>query len=177
MWQTIVAWRGELLTLAALLISWLVFRYRLKRNFWHMWIPGAILGLAVEFMTEPEWTYSLQCYLWRDISPFVIAGWGIVFTWLVTISDYCYRKMFGAPPGTRGPRDPRLWLTDIIVGIPLFLGNELFGLHIIKIWQYNTVLRWDTMIPLIDYPLEGLVAIICFSLAVPAAVRYWKGYK
>ena len=171
-----VEWRSEILTLIALAGSWTIFHLWGKRFFWQMWFPGVLIGMAIEFMTEPAWTYSMRFFIWRDISPFVIAGWGILFTWLVTFSDYLYLKLFGARAGSRGPRDYRLILTDIIIGVPLFLGNELFGLQVLKVWKYNPVLNWSEMIPVIGYPLEGIIAIVFFVSAIPMAVRYWKGY-
>lgn len=166
------AWRGELLTLLALAGSWLAFRFIWRRPFWRLWLPGALVGAAVEYMTEPEWTYSLQIYLWRDISPFVIAGWGIMFSWLVLLSNRCYAALFPSGWG----RLSRLGhiLTDLLIGLPLFLGNELFGLHVLKVWNYSPMLAWTHMIPLLHYPWEGVVAIFLYVLAIPSAIRHWE---
>jgi hypothetical protein len=175
MWQIIIAWRGEILTILTWIISWILIRYWLKRTYWHLWMPGTVMGAAIEFMTEPEWNYNFQLYIWRDISPFVILGWGIVFSWVIPISDYFYQKIFKVPASTYGPRDPRLLMTDLLVGAPIFLTNELIGLHFLKLWTYNPILQWNNMIPVIQYPVEGLVSMFFFTLAIPASVRYWKG--
>lgn len=165
------AWRGELAGAAALAGTWAWFSAR-RRPFWRLWLPGALLGAAVEFMTEPEWTYDLQVYVWRDVSPMVIAGWGVIFAWLVRLSDALYRRWFpGAPAGP----DPRRWLTDLAVGVPLLLGNELLGLHLLRVWRYQDLLDWHTLLPGLDYPWEGLVSLCLFVLAMPSAVRYWQG--
>jgi len=105
----------------------------------------------------------------------VILGWGLLFAWLVFLSNGLYRRWFGAEPGSRGGLDARLWLTDLVVGVPLFLGNELLGMDVLRVWQYNPVLHWTTLIPVIHYPLEGLVALVFELLALPAAVRYGLG--
>ncbi len=176
MWTLVTAWRSELLTVLAFAFSWWFFSRMLHLSFLKTWVPGFLLGAAVEIMTEPEWTYTMQCYIWRDVSPFVMMGWGIMFSWMILFSDKLYRTFFHVTMSERAPQDPRLWLTDVLVGLPFFLGNELFGLHILKSWKYNAVLQWTTMLPGINYPLEGLVAILFFSLGLPAAVRFWKGY-
>ncbi len=177
MWAFITAWRSELLTLLSFVFSWWFFNRQLHLSFLKTWLPGFLLGAAVEIMTEPEWTYAMQFYIWRDVSPFVMMGWGIMFSWMLFLSDKLYGVLFKVSLTGRAPQDPRFWLTDVLVGVPFFLGNELFGLHILKSWKYNAVLQWNTMLPGIDYPLEGLVAIVFFSLGLPAAVRFWKGYN
>jgi len=130
--------------------------------------------MANEFMTEPEWTYSMRFYIWRDVLPFVIMGWGIIFAWLVTLSDELYQKLFHLDPNGSSVRYGGLLLTDFIVGVPLLLGNELLGLHVLKVWKYNAILGWNIMIPVIQYPLEGLFCLIFFVLAVPNAIRFWE---
>lgn len=170
----LIAWRGELSGVVALVGTWVFFRCKLKQNFWILWVPGAMLGLANEFITESAWTYSLQLYVWRDVSPVVIAGWGVVFAWLVTLSDVLYRKLFGRDPGEPGARYLGLLLTDAVVGIPLLWGNEMIGLYFLQVWKYNSLLGWDSMLPFLNYPWEGLVCLILFVLAMPNTVRYWK---
>lgn len=132
-------------------------------------LAGVIIGVANEFMTEPNWTYHMRFYIWRDISPFTILGWGPMFTMLVGFSDCLYHKLFHDWP----KRDWRVVLTDLIVGVPMLLGGELFGLNVLKNWEYNAILGWTTMIPVINYPLEGVMVMIFFIIAVPAVVRYW----
>jgi hypothetical protein len=173
--EFLFAWRGEFLTALSLGLSWLAFAKIFKQPFWRYWGPGALLGLTIEVITEPEWTYSLQWYLYRDVSVAVIAGWGIVFSWLVFLSDRCYDRWF-APDAPYGKPGIRVMLTDALVGIPLLLMNELVGLYGLKIWKYNEILHWDTMIPVIQYPLEGLGALVLYVVTVPAIVRWWKGY-
>jgi hypothetical protein len=170
-----VAWRAELLTGMALLVSWLAIPKLFHQSFIRLWLPGLLLGLTIEVMTEPNWTYSVQCYLWRHISVAVVTGWGILFAWLVVISDFIYARWLArSVPGTKP--GPAILLTDVLIGMPLFLMNEIFGLHILKIWRYNPILHWDTIIPVIQYPLEGLATLFLFVLTVPAVIRWWKGY-
>lgn len=171
----IYLWRGELLTLIALILSAYIMIKKMKQPFWRIWLHGFILGMAVEVMTEPEWTYSLQLYLWRDVSPFVMAGWGIMFTWLITFSDKLYYKIHGEKINVSQNKSNWIIVYDVLIGVPLFLANELSGLYILKIWKYNDVLQWQTMIPIINYPLEGLISLILFIAGVSAAVRFWKG--
>lgn len=175
--EFLTAWRGELATVLALAGTWFFFTVRLKQNFWSYWAPGVLLGATNEIMTEPEWTYSLQLYLWRDISPAVIVGWGIIFAWLVFLSDAGYARWAAGRGKMVNPTAEKIKvvLCDAAIGIPLLLGNEIFGLHILKVWHYNSILRWDTMIPGLNYPMEGLVALVLFVLTVPAVIRWWKG--
>lgn len=175
MMHILYLWRGEISTIVTFIFSAYVLLRILKQPFWRMWIHGAILGLAVEVMTEPEWTYSLQVYIWRDVSPFVIAGWGIMFTWLIYFSDKLYYKIYGKPVDPKETKSNMIILFDLLLGVPLFLSNELVGLYGLKIWKYNDILQWHVMIPIINYPLEGLISLILFVAGVSSVVRYWKG--
>ncbi|MCK5242244.1 hypothetical protein KAR34_07320 [bacterium] len=174
MWDIIAAWRGEISGCLTMIITWWAFQYKLKKPFWLLWIPGAVLGLANELITEPEWTYALQWYIWRDVSLVVAMGWGIVFAWIITLSDIVYYKLFHEDPNGKQVRYLRLLATDFLVGVPIVVGNELLGLHILKVWKYNSILGWDTIIPIIQYPLEGLICAVVFVLAVLNTVRFWK---
>ena len=173
MWETIVAWRGEITTTAAVLLMCLLFKLWLRQPWWRLFFGGLMLGVATEFITEPEWQYSLKVYIWRDVSPFIMVGWGVLFVWWITISDALYRVWFRAEPGGAGGFW-RLRLLDAMVGLPLCLANEIFGMQVLKIWTYSPILHWNLMIPILNYPLEGLLSAFLFSLYAPQAVRYWK---
>lgn len=172
MWEWMVAWRSELLTILTLIVSWWSISRLWKKPFWATFFAGMLTGLCVEYMTEPEWTYTMQLYIWRDVSPFVIVGWGVNFTWVILLSEKVCKLFFGRQAGTRW--DKRLFISDALVGVLYFLGVELIGLHVLKVWQYNAILGWNTLIPVIQYPLEGVVAILLFSLTFPWMIRYWK---
>jgi len=171
-WDWLVAWRAELLTGVIFAVSWVAISRLWHKPFWSLVFAGMLTGLCVEYMTEPAWTYFMQFYIWRDISPFVVIGWGINLTWVVLLSEKLCSIFFGKHAGMRG--DKRLFLTDVLIGVPYFLGSELIGLHVLKVWQYNENLRWNTILPVLHYPLEGVVAILFFSLAFPWMVRYWQ---
>jgi len=174
MWEIVIVWRTELATGAALLGSWGVFKFYLHRSFWRTFLPGALLGLAIELMTEPEWTYSAAWKVWRDICPAIVLGWGVVFSWLIVLSNGLRRQWFGNAAVDADRLRWQTLLTDFVLGMPMFLGNEFFGLHVLKVWEYNSILGWNTLIPVIKYPVEGLVAMVFFTLALPPAVRYWE---
>lgn len=166
----LIAWRSELLTIIVIALTAWAFRRFFGKSFLNYWWPGALLGLAVEFMTEPEWTYSMKIFIWRDVSPFVIVGWGVTMGWVVLLSDMVYQRWFG-----RKNKQPwKIILVDLTVGWPLLISNELFGMHIMKSWKYNDILNWNTMIPVIDFPLQGILVIGLFVLAMPAIIRFWK---
>jgi len=76
MWDWIVAWRGEIVAVLVVVLTYSILGLVLRKPVGRMMIGGMLLGLGIEFSTEPEWTYSLQCYVWRDVSPFVMIGWG-----------------------------------------------------------------------------------------------------
>ncbi len=163
------AWRGELYTLASIVSTWFAIKWIFKKNPTIYMLAGALVGLANEFMTEPLWTYHMQFYLWRDISPFTILGWGPLFAIIVLGSEALYKKLFPSSP----VRNWKIILTDLMVGAPLMVAGETLGLRVLHIWEYNSVLQWHAMVPLINYPLAGLVSMAFFIMAMPAVVRYW----
>jgi len=171
MWDFMYAWRGEIVSVVAVAATYSAFRFVLHRSIGRMMIGGMLLGLAIEFSTEPEWTYSLKCYLWRDVSPFVIIGWGAHMTWVVLFSEWLFKKIFGTEPGN----DFRLVITDVLAGVPILTTGELLGLHVLKIWKYEACLQWNTIIPGIQYPVEGIIAMVPFVMGVPSVLRFWRG--
>jgi hypothetical protein len=175
MLEVLHAWRGELVGAAVFLATWAWFHWAWRLPFWKLWWPGALLGLAIEIITEAAWTYDFRWYVWRDVSPAVIAGWGVVFAWWIVLSGRLNRLCFGTAPASPGLRRWRTFLTDAAVGVPLVYANEYLGLHILGVWKYNECLRWETLIPGLNYPWEGFAALVCFVIAFPAAVRYWAG--
>ncbi len=170
MLEFLYTWRGELVTVTTIFSTWAMFKFILKQDYWHLCLAGMLFGLATEVFTEPEWNYHLAWYIWRDVSPFTIAGWGPLMAILVANSNKLYKKLFKRDAG----KDPRLILCDIIVGVPLMTAGESFGLHILKTWNYSPVLNWHINIPFLNYPLEGMVAMLFFVAIYPSAVRYWK---
>ena len=176
MGDLLVAWRGEAFTLVVGLITWMAFKYWLRRPWGSLFWAGVVMGLANEIITEPQWQYSLKVYLWGDISPFIIAGWGFVFAWWLTAADALYRAWFHAEPGAGAGGFLKLRAMDILAGLPICLLNEIIGLRILKLWVYSPWLHWDTMIPLLGYPLEGLVAMCGYLLIAPPAVRFLKDF-
>jgi hypothetical protein len=171
MWDFVYGWRGEIVSVVAVLGTYSIFRFVFHQRIGRMMIGGMLLGLAIEFSTEPEWNYSLKCYIWRDVSPFVIMGWGAHMTWLVLFSEYLFKKIFGAEPGN----DFRLLITDVLAGVPILTTGELLGLHVLKIWNYDACLNWHTMIPVIQYPVEAIAPMIALALGVPSVLRFWRG--
>jgi hypothetical protein len=171
MWDWIVAWRGEIVAVLVVVLTYSIFGLVFRKPVGRMMIGGMLLGLGIEFSTEPEWTYSLQCYVWRDVSPFVIIGWGAHMTWVVLLSEWLFRKVFRSDPDN----DFRLLITDVLAGVPLLTTGELLGLHVFRIWKYETCLQWNTMIPGIQYPVEGLICMVPFVLGMPSVVRFWRG--
>lgn len=172
--ELLYAWRAEIAVAVSVVLSWLVFTKVLKRNFGTTFWPGVLMGCMIEFMTEPEWTYFVKLYLWRDVSPMIILGWGVIFSWLIVCSDALHGLWFrNRGSGAYAIRRQKV-LTDFAVGMPLILGNELFGLYGIKVWQYNDILGWTSMIPMLHYPLEGLYSMVFFVLASPFIIRYWE---
>ncbi len=163
--------RGEIMSagtfVITLLVSWFVF----KKDLTGMFVAAMILGVTVEWLTEAYWDYHLNVYIVRDISFFIIMGWGYSFTFFVLISNAIYKKVFHCKEVALF--DKRILIFDIIIGPLWFISNEFVAMKMLHLWDYSECARWNHIIPVLDYPFEAFIASILFALVFPSFVRYW----
>lgn len=148
-----------------------------KRNVVGDLIAGTIIGMYIEFATEPLWDYHFRITIYKDIPPGIVLGWGIMFTLAVFISEELYKILFKQHSVL--PYDKRIFITDVlaapIVGLPL----EKIGLWT-GVWDYHyELLNWSgIVVPVFGMPLEALIGYALLMLVAPTFVRYWqKGFE
>ncbi|MBD3315216.1 MAG: hypothetical protein GF344_05470, partial [Chitinivibrionales bacterium] len=159
---------GEWVEVIAWISTYWVFRLGLKRDVSGEYIAGIMLGATIEFLTEAYWDYNFEVYLYRDISLFVIMGWGYSFAYFLLFSELLYKALTGST--VVRPHDYRILLCDAVVGPVWFIGNEFIGMHVLRLWTYSSAANWVHKIPVINYPIEGLVACVLFSLTFPTFI-------
>jgi hypothetical protein len=165
---------GEWLTIAVSLGGLLYARFVCKRDLTGMYLAGMLMGLMVEYITAAYWHYSLKVFvwpnarIWGDISLFVVLGWGYSFTMFVLFSNWLFRKTTHLPLTS-----PWIILFDAVLAPFWFVPYELLGMHVLHLWEYTPCSGWNTIIPVIDYPVEGVVGSILFGLVLPSFVRHW----
>jgi hypothetical protein len=166
---------GEWLTIAVaiggLCITWMVF----KKDITGMFLAGMLMGLMVEYITEAYWQYSFKVPIWRgahiwgDISLYVVLGWGYSFSMFVLFSDWAFKKIMHVPA-----LDKRILLFDAVLAPLWFIPYELLGMQGLHLWQYTSCSEWITIIPILNYPLEGVIGAALFGLVLPSFVRHWE---
>jgi len=175
--------RGEWLPIIFAVVSLSISRIKFKKNFTGLYLAGMLTGLMVEYITEAYWKYSFNVYIWKDMSLYVVLGWGFTFTFFVVISNNLFKvtlkvwsKIFGKqkPIPVSVKNDPRLILFDACLGIPWFVSYELIGMYALRLWEYRDVAGWDTIVPIINYPLEGIIGAFLFGMILPSFVRFWE---
>jgi hypothetical protein len=155
-------------SVAMLLISWFVF----KKNLTGMFLAGIMLGLSVEYLTEAYWEYYFNVFIYRDISLYVVMGWGYSFGIFILISNFIFAKLVGK----KSPEtfDKRIILCDAILGPLWFILHEFIGMNLLHLWKYTECSHWTHVIPIIKYPIEGVVGAILFAAILPTFVRHWE---
>jgi hypothetical protein len=144
----------------------------LGKSIWRQWIAGVVLGILFELLTEPYWNYHLSFYLFRDLSPIIMLGWGSSFVLVVNFSEWIYKRIF------KRKRvdifDRRLFITDFLASLVVLTAMEYVGVNILHGWDYNSaVLGWQIMIPYLNLPLEALFGLAIVAFMLPTYVRHW----
>jgi hypothetical protein len=164
--------KGEIITavfcITALSVAWFGF----KKDLSGMFVSGIILGTAVEFITEAYWDYSFKMFIWRDIPLFVIVGWGYSFSLFILLSDWVFKKVFR--PKNIAVDDKRILLCDALLGPLWFVSHELLGMNVFHLWTYSKVSGWTYIIPVINFPWEGVIGAVLFATVLPTFVRHWE---
>jgi hypothetical protein len=149
------------------IIAWYCF----KKDLTGMLFSGMLLGVTIEYITEIYWDYSLHVYLWRDISLFVIMGWGYNFTFYILLSGFFIRKVTKIKDDLRP--DPKLILFDMFLGPVWFLSNEFLGMKVLHLWTYSKATGWTNNVSwLWNYPMEGILGAFFLCITLPSFVRF-----
>lgn len=158
--------------LATIILNPILFWFIGKRNVTGEMICGTLIGIFIELITEPDWDYNLKFYIYKDVSPLVILGWGVSFSWVVAVSDFVYKLW------VKGKKvklfDKRVLLTDFVCGTIMFVSVEVFAMHVLHAWTYSPILGWTLIVPIINYPFEGVLGSMLAALILPTFVRYWQ---
>ncbi|MFN0118739.1 MAG: hypothetical protein ACKVQC_10685 [Elusimicrobiota bacterium] len=170
--MNLIVW--EIWTYVQIPIYVFLFKRFAKRNIVGDLIAGSIMGVYIEFATEPLWDYHFKLTVYKDIPLSIIFGWGVMFTLVTFFSEkmYCWILKKKAII----PYDKRIFIFDVVGAILIGFPLEAIGLKS-GIWDYRyDLLQWDWgTVPLIQMPLEALVGYGLLMLLAPTFVRYWQG--
>ena len=162
-------WLTLIIAIGGLLIAWFIF----KKDLTGMYLAGMLMGLTIEYITEAYWKYSLKVFIWPnspiwgDISFYVFLAWGYSFSMFVLFSNWLFKKMTRLPV-----TDARTIVFDMILSPLWFVPYEFFGMQILHLWGYTCCSGWTTIIPVLNYPLEGVIGAMLFGLVLPSFVRH-----
>jgi hypothetical protein len=152
-------------TCAGLLIGWL----RFKKDLTGMFLAGVLMGLMVEYITEAYWHYNFKVFawpgnpIWGDISLYVVLGWGYSFSMFVLFTNWVYTK--AGVPLTKA----RTLFFDALLAPIWFIPYELLGMQVLHLWSYTPCSAWKSIIPGINYPIEGVIGSVLFGLVLPSS--------
>ncbi|OGS19029.1 MAG: hypothetical protein A2219_02505 [Elusimicrobia bacterium RIFOXYA2_FULL_50_26] len=163
----------EVLSYVQAPLTALLFWKLLRRNVVGDLIAGTIIGMYIEFATEPLWDYHFVVTVYKDIPPGIVLGWGVLFTLAVFVSEKLYTLIFRR--NSIIEYDKRIFITDLLaaplVGLPLEKTGMLAG-----VWDYHyELLNWSgIVVPVFGMPLEALIGYGLLMLTGPTFVRYWQ---
>ncbi|OVE77927.1 hypothetical protein BVX98_01630 [bacterium F11] len=154
---------------------WYIFKRFAKRNIIGEIIAGIMIGVFLEFSTEPLWDYHFIITVYKGNTPLsVILGWGVMFAMVTFVSEKLYCWFFKQKQILA--HDKRIFITDVIGGMLVGLPIEMSGLKL-GVWNYRyEVLDWNWgFLPFFNMPYEALMAYALLMLVGPTFVRYWQG--
>lgn len=155
-------------------VLWYLFKRYAKRNVSGDMIAGTMIGMFIEFATEPLWDYHFKINIYKDTPLAVVMGWGVMFTLVTFFSEKLYCFVLRKP--SIAPYDKRIFLFDVVAASLIAFPLETIGLKS-GIWDYRyDRLGWDWgKIPFFDMPYEALFGYCLLMLVGPTFVRYWQG--
>lgn len=155
-------------------VVWYLFKRLAKRNVRGDILAGIIIGIFIEFATEPLWNYHFNFTIYKDVPLGVILGWGVMFTLVTFVSEKLYLGILKRD--SIKPYDKRIFLFDLLSAILIALPIETLGVKS-GVWDYNySILNWNWgNIPILNMPYEALVGYCLLMLIAPTFVRYWEG--
>jgi hypothetical protein len=167
------------------LVHWEIWSYLQVPLFWFLFwkfgrqdvsgsfIAGSLVGLFVEFSTEPLWTYHFRYTFYKDVTPSIILGWGVLLTLTVFFSEKLYRWLLNR--NTVDPNDRRLFLFDALAAGLIAFPMETMGLKA-GVWTYNLhILDWTWgTVPVFEMPFEALFGYMLLMTIAPTFIRRWR---
>lgn len=169
--MSLVAW--ELWCYVQVPVVWYLFRRFAGRDVTGHMIAGIIMGINIEFLTEPLWDYHFALTVYQDTPPAIVLGWGVMFTLVTCASERLYCLALGRRRIME--RDPRLLLFDAAAAILIAFPLETLGLKS-GIYTYRLdLLQWDWgAVPLFHMPYEALMGYVLLMLLAPTCARFWE---
>lgn len=154
-------------------LYWYLFRKLAKRNVIGDIIAGTLVGLFIEFSTEPLWNYHFKFVLYKDVPLAVPLGWGMLLTLITFFSEklYCWTLKKESVKSN----DKRILIFDAVgaalIGFPLETMALKSGL-----WDYRMdILQWNWgTVPFFNMPYEALVGYMLLMLVAPSFLRHWR---
>jgi hypothetical protein len=152
-------------------LVWWLFRRFARREVAGQILAGTLMGLYIEFATEPLWDYHFQLAYYKDIPPSVPLGWGVMFALVAFLAERLYVGWTGRPAD---PEDKRLLILDALAGVVVGVPLEKMGLAA-GVWDYRyDLLGWDWgHLPFFGMPYEAVVGYALLMLVGPTYVRRW----
>ena len=170
---------GEIMSVTTTVISLLAAWFVFKKDLTGMFLSGIILGTAVEYLTEAYWDYTklmdangFNVFIYGDISLYVIMGWGFSFSVVILLSNWVFKSI------TRNNAelvvDARIIICDAVLGPVWFIMIEYLGMQVLHLWRYTECSNWTHIVPVIQYPFEGVIGAVLFAAILPTFVRHWE---
>ncbi|MBI4052043.1 MAG: hypothetical protein HY400_06020 [Elusimicrobia bacterium] len=165
---------SEIASYITIFLVWYLFRKLGKRNVTGDMIAGTMVGVFSEFAVEPLVDYHFKITFYKDTPVIIPIAWGMMFTLTTFLSEKLY--YFFLKKHAILPKDKRIFIFDVLAGILVGFPLETIGTNI-QLWHYRfDKVDWDWgIIPLLNMPLEVLLAYALIMLTAPTFVRYWQG--
>lgn len=163
----------EIWSYAQVPVALFLFKKFAKRNVLGDIIAGTILGLFIEFSTEPLWNYHFRFTFYKDVAPSIVLGWGVMFTIVCYLSERLYKWIL--KKDAIEPYDKRIFIFDMVGAVLIGFPMETLGLKS-GVWDYNyDILHWNWgVMPFFKMPYEALAGYCLLMLVAPTFVRYWQ---
>jgi hypothetical protein len=190
---------GEWTTLTIIITTLLAARFIWKRDLTGYFFAAIIFGVVIEYITEAYWIYDarfvkdmypnfkgMKVFLFpnsifhdRDLSFFIIIGWGFHLTFLTLISNWVFRKVTGQTSDAI-QFAPSILACDGLVGIVWLTLNEILGMKL-NLWFYDKdISKWVPSVPIpllgISLPWESILGAGLLALITPTFLRHWQPY-
>jgi len=151
-----------------------IFSRFLHRNIVDDIIAGAMIGLAIEFATEPLWIYHFKINFYKHTPLSIPLGWGVMFAQVVFVSEKLYCLVLKKDKIMH--HDKRIFIFDALAGVLIGFPLEAMGFHA-GVWDYNyNTLGWNMgRVPIFNMPIEALIGYALLMLLAPTFVRCWHG--
>ena len=163
----------EIWSYAHVPLVWYLFKRYARRDVSGSILAGALIGVFLEFSTEPLWTYHFRFTIYKDIAPSIFLGWGVLFTLVLFVSETLYKAVLRTARVRTG--DKRLFVFDVAAACVIAFPMETIG-HKAGVWDYNHgVLNWSWgTVPFFEMPYEALAAYALLMLIAPTFIRRWR---